>query len=63
MNDNSVFYMVTMFVLGRQSTKETTQGGVSGLYLLKVFLNDLNIFHNVVPAFLNMQTTPLVQPL
>ena len=26
--------------------KGTTQGSVSGLHLFKVFLNDLNIFHN-----------------
>ena len=50
MNDNSVFHLVTMFVLGRQSTKGTTQGSVSGLYLFSVFLNDLYIFHNEVPV-------------
>ena len=48
MNDNSasVFHLVTMFVLGRQSTRERLREVLAAL----VFLNDLNIFHNDVPA-------------
>jgi len=46
MNDNSVFHLVTMFVLGRQSTRERVREVLAAL----VFLNDLNIFHNDVPV-------------
>ena len=50
MNDNSVFHLATMFALGGQVNKGTTQGSVSDPYLCNVFLNDLNIFHNTVPV-------------
>jgi len=50
MNDNSVCHLVTVFVLGRQSTRVRLREVLAAHTFLMFFFNDLNIFYNDVPA-------------